>query len=238
MRQISPPWTRRILTVAVLMAAMVWKAVPVLHAADRFEFSAGSTEIVLAEGRERTVLRGGARISSGSVSIRSAKIELYGNDFRFATAADGVVVLDTQRDFSLNARSFWFDRTTEDSRAEGDVVLDDRKNKLVVRGGYLEVREGGDLLIVQIAVRVFRDDLTARAQSLRYHREREVLELSGYPVVYWKGDEYRAARIIMNLATEEIEMLGDVSGRIVVERKEDVETQEPSSTTSGDGAAP
>ena len=42
-----------------------------------------------------------------------------------------------------------------------------------------------------------------------------MLELSGLPVLFWKKDEYRASRIVMNLDTEEITLLGDVNGTII-----------------------
>ncbi|MFP4432014.1 MAG: hypothetical protein ACLFPV_12255, partial [Spirochaetaceae bacterium] len=50
-----------------------------------------------------------------------------------------------------------------------------------------------------------------------YRRETEVLELSGLPVVFWKGDEYRAARIVVDLQQDEISLEGDVRGRITTE---------------------
>jgi lipopolysaccharide export system protein LptA len=52
-----------------------------------------------------------------------------------------------------------------------------------------------------------------------------MLELSGLPQVFWKKDEYKAAKIIMNLKTEEITLVGDVSGSIVSESKEEPETE-------------
>jgi lipopolysaccharide export system protein LptA len=189
--------------------------------ADTFQFSGDRTEIVLAEGRERTVLRGNALVVSNAFTLRANEIELYGPDFRYAAMRGAVHVLDSARDMSITAGTLWFDRHTENSRAEADVMVEDRENDLIVRAGYLETREGGDLLFAQISVRVLQDDLTARAQFLRYRRADSGIELSGFPVVYWKGDRYRATRIVLNLDTEEIELLGRVEGTVVLEEEEE-----------------
>lgn len=191
--------------------------------ADTFEFSGDRTSIVLAEGRERTLLSGDARVTSDEITLRAAEIELSGEDFRYAETRGDVEVLDERRDMTITAGLLFFDRETENSRAEGDVIVEDRANDLIVKGGYLETREGGDLILMQSGVRVLQDDLTARAQFLRYRREEEVLELSGFPVVYWKGDEYRATRIVLNLRTEEIELLGQVEGAVVIDEETAVE---------------
>lgn len=219
--------TRRVVTAAaaVWTLALLVAAVPVVRA-DSFQFSGDRTEIVLAEGRERTLLRGNARVVSSDVTLEAEEIELFGTDFRYAVTRGRVRVTDSARDMTITADTLRFDRETENSRASGDVTIEDRANDLVVKGGYLETREGGDLIFMQVAVRVLQDDLTARAQFLRYRRLEEILELSGFPVVYWKGDQYRATRIVLNLDTEEIEMQGRVEGSVFVERDEEEDLQE------------
>lgn len=194
--------------------------------ADTFSFSGDRTEVVLAEGRERTLLQGNARVVSDQVTLQAAEIELSGDNFRYAETRRNVEVRDAARELTITADTLRFDRETENSRASGNVMVEDGANDLLLKGGYLETQQGGDLLVVQIAVRVLREDLTARAQFLRYRREDEVLELSGFPVVYWNGDEYRASRIVLNLETEEIELQGRVEGEIVVEDAE-TEAEEP-----------
>lgn len=191
---------------------------PPLHAQDEtFRFSGDRTRVVLAEGSERTVLQGNARIVSNSIAITADEIELSGEDFRTARTRGGVRIEDGERGLVIRAGTVEFDRITENSLARGDVIVEDATNELVLRGEYLETTGGGDLLVMQIGVRVLREDLTARSQYLRYRRVDDTLELSGFPVVFWNGDEYRASRIVLDLETEEIEMSGQVEGAIVVD---------------------
>jgi lipopolysaccharide export system protein LptA len=218
----------------VLGACIValWISPPV-YAADTFTFSGDRTSVVLTEGRELTLLRGNAVVVSNDFELRAQEIELSGTDFRYARGRGGVVVLDTVRNVRIEAESLQFDRTTENVRAERMVLVEDLDNDLLLKGEYLETRNGGDLIVVQTAVRVLKEDLTARAQFIRYRRDDDVLELSGFPVLFWKGDEYRATRIVMNLENEEIEMQGRVQGSIVVEDEDEEESEQ-----SPEGSAP
>ena len=96
----------------------------------------------------------------------------------------------------------------------------------------METRENGAYVQAQIGVRILRDDLTARSEFVRYDRDRNVLELSGYPVVFWKGDEYRASRISIDLDRDEIELEGGVEGTVTSD-EEDEETESAETGAAG-----
>lgn len=190
-------------------------------------FRGDRTRVELADGRERTILEGNARVESTDFVIEADRIELTGDNFRFVETSGGVTVTDRARDLTITAAGLRFDRDTENVRASGNVQVEDRTNDLLLKGGFLETVNGGDVLLVQISVRVLRDDLTARAQFLRYRRSDDVLELSGFPVVFREGDEYRADRIVFNLETDEIELQGGVEGEIGVEGEPPVGEERP-----------
>jgi lipopolysaccharide export system protein LptA len=211
-------------------------APPPAGAAERFEFSGESTRIVFAEGRERTLLSGNARVTSESMDITAEEIEIYGQDFRYALCRGNVRAADEERGIRIESDRLFFDREEEILRAEGEAVLEDIENELVVRGGLLETRQQEELTIAQIQVRIFGDELTARGEYARYRREEQVLELSGLPVVFWQGDEYRASRIIVNTETEEITLEGDVSGSITPAEDEEPEDEAAPNEEPGDGA--
>ncbi|MFP4566166.1 MAG: LptA/OstA family protein [Spirochaetaceae bacterium] len=206
------------------LAALLILPAPSL-AAERFEFAGDSTRIVFAEGRERTLLSGNARITSDTMDIRADEIEIYGEDFRYALSTGSVRASDEERGIRIESAELFYDREEEILRARGDAVLEDIENELVVRGGVLENRQQEELTVAQIQVRIFGDELTARGEYARYRRDDQVLELSGLPVVFWQGDEYRASRIIVNTETEDISLEGDVRGSITPAEDESGEEQ-------------
>ncbi len=183
-------------------------------AASSFEFSGDSTRIVFAEGRERTRLSGNARVISDDTEIEADEIEIYGDDFRFAVASGNVRVFEREQQIVLTADRLVYDRRERITRAEGNAIMEDQRNETVVKGALLENRGRDDLTIVQVGVRILGDELTTRSEFARYRRDQNVLELSGLPVVYWKGDQYRAARIVIDIDRDEISLQGEVRGTI------------------------
>lgn len=223
--------------VALLLLALA--LMPTLQApaqeGDSFSFSGDETSIVLAEGRERTRLVGNARVVSDATTIEAGEIELYGEDFRYVLCTGGVTVVDEENDLYFSSGELFYDRESELTRARYRVVLEDRENEIVVKGGFVETRENGAYVQAQIGVRILRDDLTARSEFVRYDRDRNVLELSGYPVVFWKGDEYRASRIGIDLDRDEIELEGGVEGTVTSD-EEDEEADAPEGADAPDTA--
>lgn len=219
------PWI-----VAVLLFAFAPPA-----GADTFEFSGDRVSMSLAEGRQRTLLVGNAWVRSEATEIFADEIELFGDDYRFAVCRGNVRVEDEEKGILLRSQNLFFDRERKISRVEGYAEMEDRKNEVVVKGGYLEHRDEEDLTIIQIGVRIFREDMACRAEFARYRRGEDILELSGMPVVFWDGDEYRATRITVNLETEEFDLEGDVSGAITGEEDEAADspdTEEEAGTQS------
>lgn len=195
---------------------------PALHA-QRFSFTAQTMTANTATGRETTTLKGNARVTSDQTTITADEIELYGPEFRFAHARGNVEVLDQGRGIRLKAEDVFFDRKQKISRVNGSAYLEDQKNEIVVRGGFLENRENEDVVLIQIGVRIIKKDLIARSDLARYDRKNQLLELSGLPIVIYKGDEFRARRITINIETNEITLDGQVSGTYVPKDSPDAE---------------
>jgi lipopolysaccharide export system protein LptA len=211
--------------------------VPVLSAQETLTFSADRTESVFAEGRERILLRGNARVESDSFEIVASEIEIYGEDQRYVRSDGSVEVYDRDNDLYLTSDELFLDRTDNYLRAAGSAYMEDRENDLVVKGGLIQNWDELDLTEISVNVRILGEDYTARSQFARYRRETEMLELSGTPEVFWKGDEYRATRISIDLANDEIEFVGDVFA-IVRSGGDEEDESAGDEPTGGDDRAP
>ncbi|TVQ36669.1 MAG: hypothetical protein EA384_14025 [Spirochaetaceae bacterium] len=212
----------------MMMLWVVWlPGTPSVAAASTFEFFGDSTRIVFAEGRERTRLTGNARVISDDTEIEADQIEIYGDDFRFAVATGNVRVVEREQEIVLTADRLIYDRRERITRAEGNAIMEDQRNETVVKGALLENRARDNLTIVQVGVRILGDDLTTRSEFARYRREQNVLELSGLPVVFWKGDQYRAARIVIDIDRDEISLQGEVRGTITTAGEEEADDDAP-----------
>jgi lipopolysaccharide export system protein LptA len=205
----------------LLAAAITLLALQSSPAAETLNYSGDSLVTVIAESGKRLLLTGNARIQTTDVVIRADRIEVYGPDLRYAQCSGNVRVVDTKRGIDLTSQQLFYDRQAKLSRIVGNAVMADLKNELVVKGGFIEDRDGESLTIVQIGVRILKKNLVCRAEFARYFREKNILELSGMPWVTRDGDEYRAGRITVNLDTEEITLEVDVKGEIKTGQKED-----------------
>ncbi len=182
--------------------------------AEPIKFTAGKVRSVFASGREQTVLSGKARIVTGTFEIQSEEIVLYGKNQRYLETNARVVIVDTEKGLNLSGNQLFYDRDTDILTLRGNTMLEDFKNNMVVKGDILEHRNKENITNVQIGVRVFKKDITARAENLVYRRDQDLVELSGMPVVFKNKDQYKASQIAINLENDEIRLLGQVQGKI------------------------
>ena len=210
-----------------------------LAARESLTFSADRTEAVFAEGRERTRLRGSARVETESVLIIAEAIDIFGDSQRYVEASGGVTIYDSENDLFLTCNELFYDRDLKFFRAAGDAYLEDRPNEVVVKGGLIQNWDEEDLTEISVNVRIFGEDYTARGQFARYRRAAETLDLSGAPEVFWKGDEYSATRIRIDIANDEIEFIGDVRAVVRQSGGEDEDSgAEPPTTDETDNPPP
>jgi len=183
---------------------------------EELSFVADRMETILAQGRERTVLTGSAELTTDSTIIRADYIELLGADFELARCRGSVSVIDVEQGIELLSDELFFDRQQLLLRIQGAALLIDRRNEVVVKGGFLEYDQTSGEAIVQIGVRILKSNLASRSEFARYQREQNRIHLSGMPMVKWKGDQYTATRIFIDLNEDTILLDGMVKGTITV----------------------
>lgn len=181
---------------------------------DTFTFRADRMEGAKATGREIIVLNGNAEVRSDNLLLQADRIEIQGSDNRFIDCSGNVHGHEEEKDILFVTDRLRYDRTLKIARLEGNSTLEDRKNELVARGRFIEYDDDQEIAILQISVRLFKDNLVCRSEYAVYRRTEKMLSLSGFPVVYKKEDEYRAERIRVDLDTDDVIMEGEVKGSL------------------------
>jgi len=189
--------------------------------AEVFRFQARKMTGSRASGREVTVLEGGAQVVSDDLVLKADRIELSGDKNRYVDCIGGVEGTDAAKGVHFRTERLRYDRTAKIARLEGDSVLEDKKNGVVAKGRFIEYADESGTTVLQIGVRLFKDKLVCRAEWALYRREEQTLELSGLPVVFKDGDEFRADRMRVDLETDDISMEGSVRGSIKETKKAD-----------------
>ena len=182
--------------------------------ADTFSFKADRMSGGKATGKEITTLSGNAEVQSDKLLLMADKIEIHGDDNRFIDCTGNVRGLEEEKNILFLTDRLRYDRTIKIARLEGNSTLEDRKNEIVAKGRFIEYDDEEETAVMQISVRLFKDNLVCRSEYAVYHRKEKTLVLSGFPVVYKKDDVFRAERIKVDLNTDDVIMEGDVKGSI------------------------
>jgi lipopolysaccharide export system protein LptA len=183
-------------------------------AADTLTFSADSVQSSQAKGKERTILMGKASVNADGNLISADRIELYGKNNRYVLCSGNVSLVNTKKGLFVKTQKLDYDRTRELSRMEGFTTLEDKENKVVLKGSFIEHDGKAETAIIQIGVRILKDEMVCRSEYAFYNRKTKQLELSGMPVVNKGQNHYEADTISINLDNDEITMKGSISGKM------------------------
>jgi lipopolysaccharide export system protein LptA len=187
---------------------------PVSVNADVFSFRADRMSGTKERGREITVLSGNAEVRSDNLLLRASRIEIHGDNNQFIDCFGGVWGMEEEKNILFQTDRLRYDRRLKIARLEGNSTLEDRENEIVAKGNFIEYDDGAEVTVFQISVRLFKDDMVCRSEYAVYRRTEKLLDLSGFPVVFKKDDEFRADRIRVDLDTDDVTMEGAVSGTI------------------------
>jgi len=182
--------------------------------ADTFTFRADKMSGSRALGRETTILSGNAEVRSNTILLRADRIEIQGDDNQFITCIGNVWGVEEEKNILFFTDRLRYDRQLKIARLEGNSTLEDRKNEIVARGRFIEYDDENEVTVFQISVRLFKDDLACRSEYAIYNRRDKLLDLTGFPVVYKKDDEFHANKIRVDLDTDDVTMEGAVTGTI------------------------
>ncbi len=186
--------------------------------ADEISFEGNESRIVLKEGRENVELTGGAKVTCQNLVISADNINLSGENWRFVSVNGNVLVLDEERELEIRTSMLWYDRINELLLIGTYFELDDRKNEMNASATSLEYDMKNENLVLSGRVRLSKmnetDLVSTRAESIRYDRSSDVMELLGSANVLWQGDRYSAEVIRLDLENDSIELDTRIKGTI------------------------
>ena len=202
--------------------------------AETWSFTANSVTSIQRDQGSRTLLEGRARVESDEMEIRAESLELLGPDYEKISGSGSVVLIETEKGITVESSRFDYDREQELIRFRGRVSLVDEEDGILIRAESLDFFEDDDFVVMTAAVRLIKENTIGRGEFATFRRDEKILELSGRPVVWQDGDEYRADRITVNLDTDEIILEGAVEGLLITEGDEDPD-ETPDETPIEDG---
>lgn len=165
-----------------------------------------------------TVLEGNARVKAGSMEISGDLIEMNGKNSRFIVATGNVSGADETEGYFFTANKLRYDRELEYAVLEGSAVMEDTKNNVTAKGGIITYDKKNETAVMQINVRILKEEIACRSSFAVYSRALDKLELTGAPTVVKGQDTFNASKITVDLKTEDIVMEGYVSGSVTEDK--------------------
>ena len=212
----------------LLIASFLLIASLLLAAPVKITFSADKMQGSGEKGKNSTALTGNAKVSVDTLNIYGERIELYGKDYRYIKASGTVTGEDVKKGFTFSAASLSYDRETEVAEFMGQAKVEDTKNKVETVAERIEYNQKNEIILLQMAVTLKSKDIVCNSLFAVYNRNTSMLELTGKPTVKKGKDEFKAARISVNLDTEDIKLEGKVSGSVTEEKEEGKKAETPS----------
>jgi len=199
----------------------------ILNAAkSKIKFSATSMQGSIKEGQNSTSLTGNAIVTIDTMEIKAERIEIYGKDYRYLKATGAVTGEDKEKGFSFSSNFMQYDRDKEVATFFGKTELNDTKNDVKITSEHIEYNQKAETMLMQFDVKILRREITCTSMFAMYNRKSSALNLTGRPVVTKSKDTFQAAKIAVNLDTEDITLEGRVSGNVVEEKREEKDKNE------------
>lgn len=208
---------------AYVFFALFFSSVALAFPADVFRFRADRMVGGSSSGKKITTLTGHAEVVSDDLVLHADRIELSGDDNRFVDCTGSVRGTDDKKGIHFRSERLRYDRELKIARLEGDSTLEDKENAVIAKGRFIEYNDEAGTTIIQVGVRIFKDELVCRSEYALYRRKEKLLELVGVPVVFKDGDEFRSDRMRVDLETDDISMEGAVTGSLKQKKKADEE---------------
>ncbi len=199
-------------------------------AKSKIKFSASSMQGSIKEGQNSTSLTGNAVVIVDTMEIKADRIEIYGKDYRYLKATGAVTGEDKEKGFSFSSNFMQFDRDKEVATFFGKTELNDTKNDVKISSEHIEYNQKAETMLMQFDVKILRKEITCTSMFAMYNRKSSALNLTGRPIVTKSKDTFQAAKISVNLDTEDITLEGRVSGNVVEEKRDSAENPKEKTT--------
>lgn len=182
--------------------------------AEKIMFSADSMSGKTGDTVSSTRLVGNAYIKTDSMEIKAEEIELYGDDYRYIKAIEKVSGINTDSHMEFVCDTLTYDRETKIATLEGNVNLEDKDNDVKALAQIIEYDQESEIAILQIKINLTQKENVCSGAYAVYHKNEQLLELSGNAQIKQKDDLFRAQYITLNMETQDISLGGNVKGTV------------------------
>ena len=146
--------------------------------------------------------------------LKADRIENHGDDSQYIDFIGNVCGIEEEKNIMFLSDRLRYDRKRKIILLEGNSTFEDKEKELVAKSNFIEYDFREDIAVFKKQVRFFMDDMVCRSEFAVYRRIENLLDISEFPVVFEKDNEYRADRIRIDLETGDVAMESRLPGTI------------------------
>ena len=184
--------------------------------ASAISFSGGHTSVSMQDGSRSVSLSGGAVVTTDTFSIKSDRINIYGDNYSYVSCEGNVNASEPERGLSFQSPNLFYDRNAGKVRSDSWIEIQDTKNQAALSCAWFEYSMETQTMKLQLMAKIIKVTdqglMVCRADSIEYRGKENTVTLKGNANVTWNGDTYKAAIIMVDLNTNDIRLYGTVSG--------------------------
>ena len=181
---------------------------------EEISFKADKMTGTAGNNNDTTTLIGNAFVKTKDMEITADRITLSGKDFRLIKAEGKVSAKNTETETDFECGKLTFDRETETATLQDNVKLNDKKNEVSAKAQMLEYRQKTETVLLQIDIELKQKNNVCTGAYAIYHKNEQMLELSGSPKIVQGQDTFKAQEITLDMNSQEITLSGRVQGSV------------------------
>ena len=178
------------------------------------KFKADKMEYVFKKGKEQVTCRGRAIMERSDFYLKARLIHIYGekrdnakayNDVKMVNKIDNVIIFGDYAEYDNNAGY---------AKVFKSPKLIHTNQKLEITSAVMETFLNENRSVAIGDVKITQTNYVAYAERAVFRHNKDTIELTGRPVVYYEKNEFRAKKIIVYTKKNLVKLYDDLGIRI------------------------
>lgn len=183
------------------------------------QFSADKMEYTYKEGQERVKCIGHARIERSDFFLKGNTIILFGKDRNIAKAYDNVRMINKIDNVTIDGHYAEYYNTNSYMKVFKSPRLTSTNQHLVITSAVMESFLKENRSVAMGDVKITQTNYTAYGEKGEFFQNKDLIELTGGPIVYYGRDKFQARKIVVYIKKNLVKLYNDVFARILPDKE-------------------
>jgi len=186
-------------------------------------FQADRVEYIFKKGKEQTICKGKAKIWRDDFIINADLIKIYGSKNEFSEAYKNVKIVSIPDNVIITGDYAEYNNTNSYAKVFKNPVLYVTNEKLRIESAVMESYFDENIAVALGEVIITQTNYKAFCEKGVYYKDKNIIELSGNPVVYYDNDKFKSKKIIIYVKEKRVKLFGDIEAMVFSKKERKVE---------------